>query len=160
MARSVLSYRTPDSIHSEKEVEFHPLPRSAAWVLWGFILFGIGNILWLNSCQTTEGHTQTVHESFHHADGQTFQSMPNEGLFTTSFDQEHIRVSLNTSGTHYPVAVRLYDTMGRLVYIEKDPFPNPYTDLGIDCRYMDKGQYLLLVYLDNGHMVEDWVNIF
>ncbi|MEL6131867.1 MAG: hypothetical protein AAFR59_00735 [Bacteroidota bacterium] len=160
MARSVLSYRLPDSKGLQQETEIKPFPRSAAWILWAFILFGIANILWLNSCQTTEGQTQANHQAFHQVDGQSFQSMPNEGLFTTSFDKEVIRVTLNTSGDTRPLAVRLYDTEGRLVYIEKDPFPAPYQDLGIDCRYMDKGQYLLLVYLENGHMVEDWVNIF
>lgn len=87
----------------------------------------------------------------------TFQRVNNDGKVDSYIHERFLHVRCQARTYAKPVGLRVYDNEGDLLFIARDPQCDEANPLEIDMRYAEAGDYQLLVYFDNGSVVEDWV---
>lgn len=87
----------------------------------------------------------------------SFQRVSNDGKVNSYIQERFLHVRCQANSFAKPVGLRVYDNNGDLLYIARDPQCDEQNPVEIDMRYAEAGDYQLLVYFENGAVVEDWV---
>ncbi|MEO1451121.1 MAG: hypothetical protein AAFV07_16445, partial [Bacteroidota bacterium] len=86
-----------------------------------------------------------------------YELVNNSGQVDSYIHERFLHVTCQASSYARPVGLRVYDNNGELLYIARDPACDEKTPVEIDMRYAEEGDYQLLVYFENGSVIEDWI---
>ena len=110
----------------------------------------------LPSCtHQEEGEQDRNFRTVSKREGQGLTPIPNKGWIATLFDNDTLSINYFPLKDKKVKTIRIYDQVGGLKYINKEPDFSQGKRLKIDCSYFENGEYLILFYLDDEQLVEE-----
>ncbi|MEO0899233.1 MAG: hypothetical protein AAFY71_22670 [Bacteroidota bacterium] len=127
---------------------------------WLSSIVVMGFFIALPSCtHTSEGSDQKTLTTIDRNESSVIKPIKNDGWLHTRLLNNTLYLTFQPLGNEKIDVIRIYDANGGLKFIEKEPRVIGDTLLRLDCSYYDKGEYLIVAYLDNGQFIEEYIQL-